>query len=97
MDGASLAVIIVALIGAIGTILSNIIIGRGQSKDMDAKLSENQAVMKEKIENLTTEVHKHNNFAEQIPDIKKDVQYIGERVTKLETRVDDLRMASKSK
>ena len=95
MEGGSIAVIVVALIGAIGTILSNIIIGRGQSKDIDAKLSENQAVMKERIDNLTKEVNKHNNFAEQIPDIKKDVQYIGERVTKLETRVDDLRMNNK--
>ena len=95
MDGASLAVIVVALIGAIGTILSNIIIGRGQSKDMDAKLHENQAVMTERLDTLTREVNKHNNFAEQIPNIQKDVQYIGERVTKLETRVDDLRMKSK--
>lgn len=95
MEVASLVAIMVAIIGAIGTILSNIIIGRGQSKDMDAKLHENQAVMTERLDTLTKEVNKHNNFAEQIPDIKKDVQYIGERVTKLETRVDDLRMKVK--
>lgn len=90
MDSSSIAVILVAIVGAIGTILSNIIIGRGQSKDMDAKLHENQAVMTERLDNLTKEVNKHNNFAEQIPDIKKDVQFIGERVTKLETRVEYL-------
>lgn len=92
MDGTSLAVIVVALIGAIGTILSNIIIGRGQSKDIDAQLHENQALTNQKLETLAAEVHKHNNFAEQIPDIKNDVKHINEKVTKLETQVDDLRM-----
>lgn len=86
MDGASIAVIVVALIGAIGTILSNIIMNNSQSKDMDAKLDKNQAVMENEIKNLTAEVKRHNNFAEQIPELKADIKNLSNRVDKLENK-----------
>jgi len=88
MDGASIAVIIVALIGAIGTILSNIVMNNSQSKDMDAKLDKNQAVIEERITNLTNEVKKHNNFAEQIPELRSDIKNLEKRVDKLESKTD---------
>ena len=86
MDGASIAVIVVALIGAIGTILSNIIMNNSQSKDMDAKLDKNQAVMENEIKNLTAEVKRHNNFAEQIPELKSDIKNLEKRIDKLENK-----------
>jgi len=88
MDGASIAVIIVALIGALGTILSNIVMNNSQSKDMDAKLDKNQAVIEERITNLTNEVKKHNNFAEQIPELRSDIKNLEKRVDKLESKTD---------
>lgn len=88
MDGASIAVIIVALIGALGTILSNIIMNNSQSKDMDAKLDKNQAVIEERLGNLTNEVKRHNNFAEQIPEIRSDIKNLEKRVDKLESKTD---------
>lgn len=86
MDGASIAVIIVAIIGAIGTILSNIIMNNSQSKDMDAKLDKNQAVMENEIKNLTEEVKRHNNFAEKIPELKSDIKNLEKRIDKLENK-----------
>lgn len=86
MDEASIAVIIVALIGAIGTILSNIIMNNSQSKDMDAKLDKNQAVMENEIKNLTEEVKRHNNFAEKIPELKSDIKNLEKRIDKLENK-----------
>lgn len=86
MDGASIAVIVVALIGAIGTILSNIIMNNSQSRDMDAKLDKNQAVMQNKIDNLTEEVKRHNNFAEKIPELKSDIKNLEKRIDKLENK-----------
>ena len=86
MDGASIAVIVVALIGALGTILSNIIMNNSQSKDMDAKLDKNQAVIEERLGNLTNEVKRHNNFAEQIPEIRSDIKNLEKRVDKLENK-----------
>ena len=88
MDGASIAVIVVALIGAIGTILSNIIMNNSQSKDMDAKLDKNQAVIEERLGNLTNEVKRHNNFAEQIPELRSDIKNLERRVDKLESKTD---------
>lgn len=86
MDGASIAVIVVALIGAIGTILSNIIMNNSQSKDMDAKLDKNLAVMENEIKNLTEEVKRHNNFAEKIPELKSDIKNLEKRIDKLENK-----------
>lgn len=88
MDGSSIAVIIVALIGALGTILSNIIMNNSQSKDMDAKLDKNQGIIEERINNLTAEVKRHNNFAEQIPEIRSDIKNLEKRVDKLEQKTD---------
>jgi septation ring formation regulator EzrA len=39
-----------------------------------------QAVTDEKIENLTREVRKHNNFAEKIPVIEESIENIKEKV-----------------
>lgn len=39
-----------------------------------------QAVIDEKIENLTHEVRKHNNFAEKIPVIEESIENIKEKV-----------------
>ena len=88
MDASSIAVIIVALIGALGTILSNIIMNNSQSKDMDAKLDKNQGIIEERINNLTAEVKRHNNFAEQIPEIRSDIKNLEKRVDKLEQKTD---------
>lgn len=86
MDGASIAVIIVAIIGAIGTILSNIIMNNSQSKDMDAKLDKQQAVVETELKNLTAEVKRHNNFAEEIPTLKADIRNLEKRIDKLENK-----------
>lgn len=88
MDGASIAVIIVAIIGAIGTILSNIIMNNSQSKDMDAKLDKQQAIVETELKNLTAEVKRHNNFAEEIPTLKADIRNLEKRIDKIETKTD---------
>ena len=87
MDGSSLAVIIVAIIGAIATIVSNIFISNKQSSEMDAKLDKNQAVIEERISNLKETVDKHNNFGQQIPEIRADIKNLEKRVDKLEAKI----------
>ena len=47
--------------------------------------SKTTAVMDYKIEELTREVRKHNNFAEKIPVIQNDIKVLGHRVSDLET------------
>lgn len=89
MDGASIAVIIVAVIGAVATIFSNVIISNKQSHEMDAKLDKNQAVIEERISNLKETVDKHNNFGMQIPEIRSDIKNLEKRVDKLESKMSN--------
>ena len=88
MDAANIVVIVVALIGALGTIISNIISNSKHSNEMDAKLDKNQGIIEERINNLTNEVKRHNNFAEQIPEIRSDIKNLEKRVDKLEGKID---------
>lgn len=89
MDGASIAVIIVAVIGAVATIFSNVIISNKQSHEMDSKLDKNQAVIEERINNLKETVDKHNNFGQQIPEIRSDIKNLEKRVDKLEAKINN--------
>lgn len=87
MDASSIAVIVVAIIGAVATIVSNIFISNKQSSEMDAKLDKNQAVIEERISNLKETVDKHNNFGQQIPEIRADIKNLEKRVDKLEAKI----------
>lgn len=88
MDAANIVVIVVALIGAIGTIISNIVTNNKHANEMDAKLDKQQAITETKLDALTNEVKKHNNFAEEIPTIKADIKNLEKRIDKLESKVD---------
>lgn len=88
MDTANIVVIVVALIGAIGTIISNIVTNNKHANEMDAKLDKQQAITETKLDALTNEVKKHNNFAEEIPTIKADIKNIEKRIDKLESKID---------
>lgn len=87
MDSSSLAVIIVAVIGAMATILSNIVIARSQSKDVAAKLDKQQAVTDTKIEELTREVREHNDFAKRVPLLEVKINNIEDRLSSIAQKV----------
>ena len=53
---------------------------------LDAKLSQYQAVTDTKIEALTSEVRKHNAFAERIPILEEKAKSADRRLTDLEHR-----------
>ncbi len=60
----------------LGVILSN----RNNTDKVQNELRTAQAVTETKIEELTREVHKHNNFAQRIPVLEEQVrQLIRER------------------
>lgn len=87
MDGSSIAVIIVALIGAIATITSNIVMNNKQSAAMDAKLDKQQGIIEERLSNLKESVDKHNNFAQKIPAIEANIEHLEKRIDKLESKL----------
>lgn len=75
MDSSQVAMIIIALIGVIGSVLTNVILnGKGQ------------AVIEERLKNLTEEVQKHNNFAIKIPQMETEIKYLSEAVKDLKSK-----------
>ena len=76
--------IIVALItGGLtlaGTIIS--ILKSGTKTETAMKIS--QAITDTKIDDLTREVRKHNNFAERIPVIEEQIKVVNHRIADLE-------------
>lgn len=66
----------------VGVIITNLTSG----KAIEQKIQITQAVTTEKIENLTQEVRKHNNFAERIPVIEHDVELLKEEVKELKNK-----------
>lgn len=74
----------VALISGGLALLGVIITSISTSRRMSAQLERNQAVMDTKIEELTREVRVHNNFAQRIPVIERDIKVMNHRIDDLE-------------
>ena len=77
--------IIVGGLALVGVILTNI----SSNKEVDRKIERNQAVMETKLENLTEEVRKHNNFAVKLPVLEEQIKVINHRLTDLEKKKGD--------
>lgn len=71
--------IITGALTLVGVIITNI----GSNRKMEHQLEVHQAVTETKLESLTDEVRKHNNFASRIPVIEKDIEYLKEEVSEL--------------
>ena len=84
MDGTA---IVTTVITALVTIFTLILNSRATENKIMAELKINQAVTEEKIKTLTSEVQKHNNFAEQIPVIKEQLKVANHRIDDLENKV----------
>lgn len=67
------------------SILASIITGLITVITVLASNNKAQAVTNVKIENLTEEVKKHNNFAERIPVIEEQIKVANHRIDDLET------------
>ena len=50
------------------------------NRKIERKLEIHQAVTDQKIEDLTREVRKHNNFAERMPALETEVHWIKDKV-----------------
>ena len=74
------AAVIVGGLSLIGVIITN---SRSNSK-MQNEMKTVQAVMEERIEELTREVRLHNDFARRIPVIEEQMKVVNHRVSDLE-------------
>lgn len=74
--------VIVAAISAITASMNN----ASLKQEVTNKLEISQAVTDTKIEELTREVRKHNNFAERVPVIEEQIKVANHRIEDLEKR-----------
>ena len=76
--------IVVALISGAVTVVATVLTVVASNHRTQNLLQINQAVTETRLDNLTDEVRKHNNFAERIPKIEQKLEY-------LEKDVEDLK------
>lgn len=74
------AAVIVGALSLIGVIITN---SRSNSK-MQNEMKTVQAVMEERMEELTREVRLHNDFARRVPVIEEQIKVVNHRVADLE-------------
>ena len=75
--------IIVALIGFLGVVITN----SASNKSIENKIITNQAVTDTKLENLTEEVRKHNDFASKIPVLENRVDVLEYTVKEIRNEI----------
>ena len=84
MGEAVLVAIITGGLSLIGTIITVLL----TSKKAEENMKVSQAIMNVKIEQLTTEVREHNNFAKRMPVIEEQIKVINHRIADIE---DDMK------
>lgn len=77
--------IIVAIITGCLSLIGVMITNSNSNKSIENKLAISQAVTDTKLDNLTEEVRKHNNFAMDIPVIKADINRLKTDVERLKS------------
>lgn len=82
--------IVVALIGAVGTVIGVLLTNRAmlqkQAAALDKALAVHEAKTGEQIAELTREVREHNNFAKTIPVLQEQIKVANHRLDDLERK-----------
>ena len=79
--------IIVAIITGIVTIIATVITVLAGFHKTAQTAAIQQAVTDTKLEELTREVRKHNNFAERLPVVEEQLKTMDNRIANLEGKV----------
>ena len=82
MSEAIIVAIITGGLSLVGVWLTN----RKNTAEINAEMKKNQAVTDTKLEELTREVRRHNEFAERIPILEEKAKAADRRLTDLEHR-----------
>ena len=86
MSDAVIVAIISGAFSLIVGIVSALIAARSAGNEVQKKLEIAQAVTDTKLEKLTREVQKHNNFAERMPVLEEKIKVANNRIADLEKR-----------
>jgi uncharacterized membrane protein YecN with MAPEG domain len=80
MSDAVIAAIIGAVCSMIVGIVSALISAKATGNDVQKRMEIQMAVTDTKLEELTREVRKHNNFAERVPVLETRVEAVEKKV-----------------
>lgn len=80
MSETVLTAVITGGLSLVGVVLSNLF----TFHQTGAKLERNQAVTETRLEALTQEVRRHNNFAVRMPVVEEQIKVINHRISDLE-------------
>ena len=78
------------VVTAIASVIAVYMSNKKANTEMIQHMEVNDAVRDEKIEELTREVRRHNNFAERMPEIEGDIKVINEQVKVINHRLNNL-------
>lgn len=76
--------IVIAVITGVFSVIGITITNISSNKNIEHKIEVAQAVTDTKVEELTREVRKHNNFAERMPVVEQEIKELNRRVENLE-------------
>lgn len=85
-----MAEIMIAIITGICSVAGVIITTSANNRKLQQQLEINQAVVNTKIENLTEEVRKHNNFTVRVPILEEQVSALHEEIKELKRKIEVL-------
>ena len=80
MSEAILVAFVSGGLSLIGVVISNLALAKKSEKERAVA----QAVTDTKLDELTREVREHNNFAQKMPVIQREIKELDRRVTNLE-------------
>lgn len=78
-----LSAVITGGLALIGVVITNI----NSNKQIENRLVTAQAVTDTKIEHLTEEVRRHNNFSSRVPVLEEQVKDLNHRVDNIERQI----------
>ena len=78
--------IVIAIITGVLTLAGTIITVIAGNRKTNENLRVSQAVTETKLDALTEEVKKHNNFAQRMPVVEEQIKSINNRISVLEAR-----------
>lgn len=84
MSDAVMVAVISGVCSLIVGIVSAVISARATGNDVQKKMEIAQAVTDTKLDELTREVRKHNNFAERVPVLEEKISVANHRIDDLE-------------
>ena len=82
--------IMIAIITGICSVAGVIITTSANNRTLQQQLEINQAVVNTKIESLTDEVRKHNNFTVRVPILEEQVSALHEEIKELKRKIEVL-------